>query len=202
MAAGAGAQTGLVRLSLPVHVTWTLLPAGLLIAGGLLSCGLLLLFVPAQRSLYSVLTVLLAIAALKTAHLGGYLIGTLLGLAAGAAAFSWVPHLPPARVIPPGFRLILGEADRRAGPAVRPAGALQPVPAPPAPERYRPGHAAQPGAPPWPPAARPAADGPWPPPARPAPRRHRVRSGPAQAQPAWYRARQSEDQAAREQDRD
>jgi hypothetical protein len=126
----AGTETALIRFSLPVHVTWTLLPAGLLIAGGLLTCGLLLLFDPPQRSLYSVLTLLLAISALKTSHLGGYLVGTLLGLAGGATAFSWVPDMPAGRAVPAGFRLIIGEADRRAGSHA----ALRPVPQLPVPQ--------------------------------------------------------------------
>jgi hypothetical protein len=121
----AGGETAAVRFSQPVHPAWTILPAGLLIAGGLIACGLLLLFDPAQRSLYAVLAVLLSIAALLTSHLGGYLIGTLLGLAGGALAFAWVPSQPPAPPPAPasGLTLIRGEADR--------------PPAAPAPQRER-----------------------------------------------------------------
>jgi hypothetical protein len=112
----AGGETAAVRFTLPLRTTWTILPAGLLIAGGMIACALLLLFDPAQRSLYAVAAILLSITALETSHLGGYLIGTLLGLAGGATAFAWVPGLnaaPPAA--PPGFTLILGEADRAPG---------------------------------------------------------------------------------------
>jgi Family of unknown function (DUF6114) len=116
----AGGETAAVRFTLPLRSTWTILPAGLLIAGGMIACGLLLLFDPAQRSLYAVVEILLAITALETSHLGGYLVGTLLGLAGGATAFAWVPGLPSApRADPPGFTLILGEANRKSGAQAR-----------------------------------------------------------------------------------
>ncbi|HEX5289468.1 MAG TPA: DUF6114 domain-containing protein [Streptosporangiaceae bacterium] len=126
----AGGETGAVRFTLPLRTTWTLLPAGLLIAGGMIACGLLLLFDPAQRSLYAVAAILLSITALETSHLGGYLIGTLLGLGGGATAFAWVPGLPPARPAQSGLTLIMGEARPPAGapprrhrqPGGRPAG--------------------------------------------------------------------------------
>lgn len=116
----AGGETAAIRFTLPLRTTWTILPAGLLIAAGMIACGLLLLFDPAQRSLYAIGAVLLSITALETSHLGGYLVGTLLGLAGGATAFAWVPGLPSApRVAPPGFTLIRGEADRRSGAQAR-----------------------------------------------------------------------------------
>jgi Family of unknown function (DUF6114) len=130
MIAASGLVTASVRFSLPVHAAWTILPAGLWIAAGLITCGLLLLFDPVQRSAYSVLAILLAIAALKTSHLGGYLIGTLLGLAGGAVAFAWVPMVPAERApLPAGFRLIRGDADGPA--AARPGGPVRHRPAQP-----------------------------------------------------------------------
>jgi uncharacterized protein DUF6114 len=112
----AGGETAAVRFTLPLRTAWTILPAGLLIAGGMIACGLLLLFDPAQRSLYAVAAILLSITALETSHLGGYLIGTLLGMGGGATAFAWVPGLPAAPpASPPGFTLILGEARRPPG---------------------------------------------------------------------------------------
>jgi Family of unknown function (DUF6114) len=116
----AGGETAAVRLTLPLRTTWTIVPAGLLIAGGMIACGLLLLFDPAHRSLYAVAAILLSITALETSHLGGYLIGTLLGLGGGATAFAWVPGLPSAPpAAPPGFTLILGEAHRPPGAPAR-----------------------------------------------------------------------------------
>jgi Family of unknown function (DUF6114) len=134
--AGA-AEIAAVRLSLPVHSPWTIVPAGVLIAAGIAACGLLLLFGPVQRSVYATVIVLLAILALTTSHLGGYLAGTLLAGAGGATAFAWVPTRArasdtPARPGPPGFTLILGEADGRAdrhrhARPYRPAGSDRPA---------------------------------------------------------------------------
>lgn len=112
-----GAEIVAVRLSLPVHHPRTVIPAGVLIAGAIIACGLLLLFDPVQRSVYATAAILLAISALMTSHLGGYLLGTLLGGAGGAIAFAWVPGREPATAElttttgPQGFTLILGEAD-------------------------------------------------------------------------------------------
>jgi hypothetical protein len=115
----AGAEIATVRMSLPVHNPRTVIPAGVLIAGGIVACSLLLLFDPVQRSVYATAAILLAISALTTAHLGGYLVGTLVGGAGGAAAFAWVPGREPdtaeltTTTGPQGFTLILGEADGR-----------------------------------------------------------------------------------------
>lgn len=88
-----GAEIALVRLSLPVQSPHTVVPAGLLIAAGMVACGVLLLAVPVQRSGYAIAVIVLAIAALSTAHLGGYLAGAALGAGGGAVAFAWVPGL-------------------------------------------------------------------------------------------------------------
>jgi hypothetical protein len=112
-----GAEIAAVRLTLPIHSSPIIVPPGLLIAAGIVACGLLLLFYPVQRSVCATAAVLLAISALTTAHLGGYLAGTALAAAGGAVAFAWVPRRPPApapgRGGPPGFTLIQGEADGR-----------------------------------------------------------------------------------------
>ena len=55
-------------------------------------CGLLLWFTPAQRTFYSVLSVLLSLATWVTSNLGGFLIGMLLGLVGGSLAFGWAPR--------------------------------------------------------------------------------------------------------------
>jgi Family of unknown function (DUF6114) len=110
-----GAEIVAVRLTMPIHSSPIIVPVGLLIAAGIIACGLLLLFYPVQRSVYATAAVLLAISALTTAHLGGYLAGTALAAAGGAVAFAWVPRRPPVsgRGGPPGFTLIHGEADGR-----------------------------------------------------------------------------------------
>ncbi|WP_328302263.1 DUF6114 domain-containing protein [Streptomyces sp. NBC_00435] len=49
-------------------------------------------FSPAQRSLAGVLTTLIATAALVLSNLGGFLIGTLLGILGGGLMFAWQPY--------------------------------------------------------------------------------------------------------------
>jgi hypothetical protein len=144
IAIAGGAEILATHLALPSHAPRMIHPAGLLIAGGIVVCGLLLLFGPAQRTLYATAAILLAISALTTSHLGGYLLGTILGAAGGAVAFAWVPSMPPEqRVRPalPGFTLIRGEApdlpDRLGGPGPKPVTRPELV----RPELVRPGRA-------------------------------------------------------------
>ncbi|GHF43733.1 MULTISPECIES: DUF6114 domain-containing protein [Streptomyces] len=53
--------------------------------------GLTAWFAPQYRSLAGVLTVLMATAALVMSNLGGFLIGTVLGIVGGAMTFAWTP---------------------------------------------------------------------------------------------------------------
>jgi len=120
-----GTEILFVSLSPTVHGTRTVVPVGVLIAGGILACALLLLFDPAQRSVYATAAVLLAISALTTSHLGGYLVGTMLGAAGGAVAFAWVPRVRGGRQVRipiPGFTLIRGEGGLTTGPGRLPGG--------------------------------------------------------------------------------
>jgi hypothetical protein len=117
----SGAEILAVRFSLlspgqPARATFV--AVGVLIAIALVLCGLLLWFHPVQRSLYSTAAILLAIAALMTAHLGGYLLGTLLGAVGGSVAYAWVPGQQPEP------RARHGSAPRPAGPGRGPAPAL------------------------------------------------------------------------------
>ncbi|MGZ9934744.1 DUF6114 domain-containing protein [Streptomyces sp. NC-S4] len=68
--------------------------------------GLAAWFSPSQRSLAGVLTTLIATAALVLSNLGGFLVGTLLGILGGGLMFAWQP-----------------DAARRAGKAGKPDGA-------------------------------------------------------------------------------
>ncbi len=54
--------------------------------------GLTAWFSPPQRSLAGVLTTLIATAALVLSNLGGFLIGTLLGILGGGLMFAWQPY--------------------------------------------------------------------------------------------------------------
>ncbi|MFI1281047.1 DUF6114 domain-containing protein [Streptomyces sp. NPDC020858] len=62
--------------------------------------GLTAWFSPPQRTLAGVLTTLIATAALVLSNLGGFLIGTLLGILGGGLMFAWQPYAtrqdPPA----------------------------------------------------------------------------------------------------------
>jgi Family of unknown function (DUF6114) len=113
--AAGGAELAAVRLTLGGSRPVMIVSFGLVIAALLVGCGLLLVFDPVQRTLYSTGAILLAVVALSTVHVGGYLIGSILSAAGGALAFAWVPAAPPAG--PPGglraLTLILGEAGRR-----------------------------------------------------------------------------------------
>ncbi|MGW7576969.1 DUF6114 domain-containing protein [Streptomyces sp. NPDC054765] len=60
-------------------------------------------FAPHYRGLAGVLTVLCAAAALVMSNLGGFLIGTVLGILGGSMIFAWQPVVPaePATSAPP-----------------------------------------------------------------------------------------------------
>ncbi|MEV7526277.1 DUF6114 domain-containing protein [Streptomyces sp. NPDC091371] len=65
--------------------------------------GLTAWFSPAQRGLAGVLTTLIAMAALVLSNLGGFLIGTLLGILGGGLMFAWQPFReasPPPAPLP------------------------------------------------------------------------------------------------------
>jgi hypothetical protein len=94
----AGAE--LLLIPLPLHSMGLILHigvggvSGILIGAVLIVAGLLLWFNPAQRMFYSIVAVLLAIAALVASNLGGFLVGTALGVIGGSLGFAWTP-LPP-----------------------------------------------------------------------------------------------------------
>ncbi|MFK0235399.1 DUF6114 domain-containing protein [Streptomyces vinaceus] len=62
--------------------------------------GLTAWFSPAQRGLAGVLTTLIATAALVMSNLGGFLIGTLLGILGGGLMFAWQPNATARRPLP------------------------------------------------------------------------------------------------------
>jgi hypothetical protein len=65
--------------------------AGYLLPAIMLLCGLLMWFNPAQRTFYSILSVLLSLGTWITSNLGGFIIGLLLGVIGGSLAFGWRP---------------------------------------------------------------------------------------------------------------
>ncbi|HTX80898.1 MAG TPA: DUF6114 domain-containing protein [Streptosporangiaceae bacterium] len=88
----------LLTIPLPMHSMGLILHIGtggvlgILIGAILIACALLLWFNPAQRIFYSIVAVLLAVAALIASNLGGFLIGTLLGVVGGSMGFAWTPE--------------------------------------------------------------------------------------------------------------
>jgi len=92
----------LLLIPLPEHSMGLLLHvgtggvAGILIGALLIVCALLLWFSPAQRTFYAIVAILLAIGALIASNLGGFVIGTLLGVLGGSLGFAWTPVDPAA----------------------------------------------------------------------------------------------------------
>jgi Family of unknown function (DUF6114) len=101
----------LLLIPLPIHAMGLILHIGtggvlgILIGAVLIVCALLLWFSPAQRAFYSIVAVLLAVAALVASNLGGFLIGTLAGVTGGSLGFGWTSQEPGAEA--------MAEAGRR-----------------------------------------------------------------------------------------
>ena len=91
----AGAE--LLLIPLPEHSLGLIMHIGtggvlgILIGALLIACAFLLWFQPQHRVFYSVAAVLLAIAALVASNLGGFVIGTVLGVLGGSLGFAWTP---------------------------------------------------------------------------------------------------------------
>lgn len=106
-----------VRAPLPVilHVGLQGM-AGYLVPVVLLTCGVLLLFSPAQRIFYAIVAIILALASWLTSNLGGFLVGMVLALVGGCLALAWAPRRPG-----PAGRHAAGPAERSATTADSPA---------------------------------------------------------------------------------
>lgn len=63
--------------------------AGFLVPVILILCGQLLWWNPSQRLFYSILVLIMSLASWVTSNLGGFVIGLILGLLGGSAAFAW-----------------------------------------------------------------------------------------------------------------
>lgn len=89
----AGVEIGVLPLA-PMKVMLHQGTAGIptvVLAAIMVVLGLTGLFTPQYRGLAGVVTVILAAAALVMSNLGGFLIGTLLGVVGGALMFAWRP---------------------------------------------------------------------------------------------------------------
>jgi len=72
--------------------------AGFLVPVILILCGQLLWWNPSQRLFYSIMVLIMSLASWVTSNLGGFVIGLVLGLLGGSAAFAWNdPHKPKHR---------------------------------------------------------------------------------------------------------
>jgi len=97
MAVLAGAEIcsiPLAPLSVMLHQGIAGIPS-VLLGAIMIVLGLSAWFSPHHRGLAGAITVLLAVAALVMSNLGGFLIGTLLGIIGGSMIFAWQP-LPAA----------------------------------------------------------------------------------------------------------
>ncbi|WGY01429.1 DUF6114 domain-containing protein [Nocardioides sp. QY071] len=68
--------------------------AGYILGGGLVLFGLVAWFAPHYRGLVGLLAVGLALAAFVAANLGGYLVGSVLGILGGSMVWAWGEKAP------------------------------------------------------------------------------------------------------------
>jgi hypothetical protein len=67
--------------------------SGFLFGAALCALGLFFWFQPRSRSFVGIAVVLVSIGALVATNLGGFVLGTLLGIVGGALGFAWTPHV-------------------------------------------------------------------------------------------------------------
>jgi hypothetical protein len=102
---------------LPVGPTDALIKAGtnaflgLICAAVLAVMALVLLFLPSQRVLAGLITVVVSLSSFPLSNLGGFVIGMLLGVLGGSMAVGWVPDRTAMRKSPPTMHEeVAGEA--------------------------------------------------------------------------------------------
>lgn len=71
--------------------------AGYVMGGGLVLFGLTAWFAPYYRGLCGIAAFLIALGAFPTANLGGFLVGSVLGVVGSSMIWSWGPKKPRAR---------------------------------------------------------------------------------------------------------
>lgn len=64
----------------------------LLLAGGMAAAACVALVMPAQRHFPAIVAMMLAVASLPLANLGGWLIGMVLGITGAGLVFAWAPY--------------------------------------------------------------------------------------------------------------
>lgn len=80
-------------IGLVLHAGWSY-QAGYVMGGGLVLFGLLAWFAPFYKGLAGAMAFLLALGAFPTANLGGYLIGSLVGVLGASMIISWGEKRP------------------------------------------------------------------------------------------------------------
>lgn len=71
--------------------------AGYVMGGGLILFALVAIFTPHYKSLAGVMAYLIALGAFPTANLGGFLLGSVLGVIGASMIWSWGPKKPSRR---------------------------------------------------------------------------------------------------------
>jgi len=71
--------------------------AGYVLGGGMIVLGLMAWFAPSQRLVAGLIGGIFAVAAFVASNLGGFLLGTLLGVVGAAMVFGWGPKKPRGR---------------------------------------------------------------------------------------------------------
>jgi hypothetical protein len=71
--------------------------AGYVMGGGLILFGLVAWFAPTYKGLAGFVAFLVALGAFPTANLGGYLVGSVLGIIGASMIWSWGPKRPSKR---------------------------------------------------------------------------------------------------------
>lgn len=86
---------------LAISFTTTTTPMALFIGFGLIACGVSTWVQPTTRVLTGILGFAFSLVALPGANLGGFLLGTVLGVLGSAAALAWAPGKRPSKTRAP-----------------------------------------------------------------------------------------------------
>ncbi|MFI0983149.1 DUF6114 domain-containing protein [Streptomyces sp. NPDC021093] len=117
----AGAELLLVPLS-PLTILVSLGLGGLAALGiglALIAAALFLWFLPHTRHYVSVNALILSVLSFAATNLGGFLVGTLLGIAGSAMGFGWTPVTGPGTPAEPGTPAAEPAEEERRAPTVR-----------------------------------------------------------------------------------
>lgn len=66
--------------------------SGYILGGGMIAAAAVAMVAPAQRHFPAIMAIMMAVASLPLANLGGWLIGMVLGIIGGGMVFAWTPY--------------------------------------------------------------------------------------------------------------